>query len=230
MHSLAPESIRQEVEDSLRRLRVDVIDLYQIHWPSMPRQSADVEALEAAWRCLAEIRESGKVRHIGVCNFDTTELDRIGGIASVSSLQPPYSMLMRGIEAEILPYCESQGIGVIVYSPMQSGLLTGTMTRERIAALPDSDWRKGSTHFQEPSLSRNLALVDVIRLLGERHGRSPGEIAIAWTLRHAVVTGAIVGSRRPEQVEGTIGAAEFRLSAAELEEIASALPPSVGLF
>ena len=230
MHSLTPESIRQEVEDSLRRLRVDVIDLYQIHWPAMPRQSADAEALEAAWRCLAQIRESGKVRHIGVCNFDTAELERIGQIAPVSSLQPPYSMLMRGIEGKILPYCESRNIGLIVYSPMQSGLLTGAMTRERIAALPDSDWRKGSVHFQEPNLSHNLVLVEVIRRLGERRGQSPGEIAIAWTLRHAAVTGAIVGGRSPAQVEGTIGAAEFRLSASELEEIASALPPSVGLF
>ncbi len=230
VHSLAPESIRREVDDSLRRLRVDAIDLYQIHWPSMPRQNADAEALEAAWRCLAEIRESGKVRHIGVCNFDTTELDRIAEIAPVSSLQPPYSMLMRGVEEKLHPYCESRGIGVIVYSPMQSGLLTGTMTRERIAALPDSDWRKESMHFQEPNLSRNLMLVEVLRRLGERHGRSPGEVAIAWTLRHAVVTGAIVGGRSPEQVEGTVGAAEFRLSMAELEEIASALPPSVGLF
>lgn len=230
VHSLEPESIRREVEASLRRLRIDAIDLYQIHWPAMPSDSADVETLESAWHCLVQIRESGKVRHIGVCNFDATQLKRIARIAPVSSLQPPYSMLMRGVEDEILPYCESHGIGTIVYSPMQSGLLTGTMTRERIAALPDSDWRKGSIHFQEPNLSRNLALVEVIRGIGERHGRSPGEIAIAWTLRNSAVTGAIVGSRRPEQVEGTIGAAEFRLSTAELDEIANALPPSVGLF
>lgn len=230
VHSLEPESIRREVENSLRRLRVDAIDLYQIHWPAFPPERAEPEIIAAGWQCLADLKRSGKVRYIGVSNFDRAQLELIRAIAPVSSLQPPYSLLMRGIEQDILPYCEQHDIGVIVYSPMQSGLLTGTMDRQRIASLPDTDWRKGSPHFQEPNLSTNLALVEVLRGIGQRHGRSPAEIAIAWVLRKPWVTGAIVGARRPTQIDGVVGAADYRLSTAELEEIAAVLPPSVGLF
>lgn len=230
VHSLVPASIHQEVEASLRRLRVDTIDLYQIHWPAFPPGHADLEQIASGWRCLVDLKQSGKVRHIGVSNFDLTQLELIRAIAPVSSLQPPYSMLMRGIEQDLLPYCEQHGIGVIVYSPMQSGLLTGAMTRERIGSLPDTDWRKASMHFQEPNLSANLALVEVLRGIGQRHRRSPGEVAIAWTLRNPTVTGAIVGARRPAQIEGLVGAAQLRLSTRDLDEIAKALPPSVGLF
>jgi aryl-alcohol dehydrogenase-like predicted oxidoreductase len=222
-HSLDPGSIRNECEGSLRRLRVATIDLYQIHWPSF---SGDPSApgIEEAWHTLSELQKAGKVRYIGVSNFNAEQLERIRKIAPVSSLQPPYSMLKRGVEAEILPYCASHGIGVIVYSPMQSGLLSGTMTRERIASLPKDDWRlTKNLEFQEPRLTRNLRLVERLRAIGARHGRSPGEVAIAWTLRRQEVTGAIVGGRRPEQVDGFIGAAEFRLSADELEEIEEAL-------
>lgn len=230
VHSLDPVSIRQEVEGSLRRLRVDTIDLYQIHWPAFPPEQADREQIASGWRCLVDLKQSGKVRHIGVSNFDLAQLQLIRAIAPVSSLQPPYSMLMRGVEQDVLPYCEQHGIGVIVYSPMQSGLLTGAMSRERIVALPDTDWRKASAHFQEPNLAANLALVEVLRGVGQRHGRSPGEVAIAWTLRHPAVTGAIVGARRPAQVDGVVGAAELLLTTTDIEEIAKALPPSVGLF
>jgi aryl-alcohol dehydrogenase-like predicted oxidoreductase len=222
-HCLKADSIRREVEGSLRRLKVDVIDLYQIHWPSFPPGSTAPD-LEEAWTALAEIARQGKLRHIGVSNFDAQQMARLASIATVASLQPPYSMLMRGIEAEILPYCHAHEIGVIAYSPMQSGLLSGAMTRERVAALPADDWRRNSREFQEPRLSRNLALVERLRGIGARHGRSPGEVAIAWTLRHPAVTGTIVGARRPEQVDGFAAGATFRLSTSEIAEIENALP------
>jgi aryl-alcohol dehydrogenase-like predicted oxidoreductase len=230
VHSLDPASIRQEVEASLHRLRVDTIDLYQIHWPAFPPEHADQDQIASGWRCLVDLKQSGKVRHIGVSNFDRHQLELIREIAPVSSLQPPYSMLMRDIEQDVLPYCEQHGIGVIVYSPMQSGLLSGAMTRKRIASLPDTDWRKASMHFQEPNLSANLALVEVLREIGQRYGRSAGEVAIAWTLRNPAVTGAIVGARHPAQIDGVAGAMQLRLSAPDLERIAQALPPSAGLF
>jgi aryl-alcohol dehydrogenase-like predicted oxidoreductase len=224
-HSLKAVSVRREIEDSLRRLKVDAIDLYQIHWPSFPpgRPAPDVEE---AWSVLADARREGLLRFIGVSNFGVAELERIAAIAPVTSLQPPYSMLMRGIERDVLPWCERHGVGVLAYSPMQSGLLAGTMTRERVAALPDNDWRRNSPEFKEPRLSRNLALVETLRAIGARHGRGPGELAIAWTLREPVLTAAIVGARRPSQVEGVVGAASFRLSEAELSEIEAALPES----
>ncbi len=228
-HNLEPVSLRKELEGSLRRLRVDAIDLYQIHWPSFPhgpagKPSSDA-GIEEAWRTLARLQQQGKIRHIGVSNFDVAQLERILPIAPVSSLQPPYSMLARGIELEILPFCEAQNIGVIVYSPMKSGLLSGAMTRERIAALPEDDWRRTKNpEFQEPKLTPNLNLVEHLRAIGSRHGRSPGEVAIAWTLRLPAVTGAIVGARRPAQVDGFIAAADFRLSADEIDEIERALP------
>ncbi|MBE3100479.1 MAG: aldo/keto reductase, partial [Planctomycetes bacterium] len=193
-HDLTPASIRREVDASLRRLDLDVIDLYQIHRPTvLPDDTAP--GVEEAWRTLIDLQRAGKVRHIGVSNFTVGHLDRARALAPVGSLQPPYSMLRRGIEKEILPYCLQHEIGVIAYSPMVSGLLSGTMTRERIAALAPDDWRKTKNQeFQEPRLTRNLQLVERLRAIGNRHGRSPGEVAIAWTLRHPAVTGAIVGA------------------------------------
>ncbi len=222
-HSLKQDSIRREVEQSLRRLQLDVVDLYQIHWPAQPADGPAPD-VEEGWGTLIELKREGKVRHIGVSNFNVGHLERARALAPIGSLQPPYSMLRRGIEAEILPYCESNHIGVITYSPMVSGLLSGRMTRERIASLPADDWRKTKNReFQEPNLTRNLKLVERLRAIGARHGRSPGEVAIAWTLRHPAVTGAIVGARSAAQVDGFIGAGEFRLDDGELQEIDRAL-------
>lgn len=212
-NNLKRESIRREVEASLRRLRVDVIDLYQIHWPNPD------EDIEEGWSTLAELQREGKVRYIGVSNFSIDQMQRAMRIAPISSLQPPYNLLNRSIEEEILPFCQKHNIGVIAYSPMASGLLTGKVTSEWVRNLPEDDWRKRSPEFNEPRLSRNLKLVEKLREIGSRHGRSPAEVAIAWVLRHPAVTGAIVGARRPDQVEGIIGAAEFRLSQEELDEI-----------
>ncbi len=229
-HVLDPRSIRTEVEASLRRLQTDVLDLCQIHWPSFPPGSPAV-GTEEAWATLDALRKEGKIRYIGVSNFSASQLRSLEPIAPVTSLQPPYSMLMRQVEEETLPFCAAHKIGVIVYSPMHNGLLTGAMTRERIAALPESDWRKhNNPAFQEPLLTRNLALVEIIRGIGEHHGRTPGEVAIAWTLRNPAVTGAIVGARRPSQVDGIVGAMELRLSDAEANEIDAALPESVNMF
>ena len=213
---LKAESIRGEVEDSLRRLGVDVIDLYQIHWPPDP----DSPELEEGWQTMADLKREGKVRWIGVSNFDVQQLQRAAAIAPVTSLQPRYSLVHREVEGEILPYCERQGIGVIVYSPMASGLLTGAMTRERISKLPKDDWRKGHADFNEPNLSRNLALVERVKQIAKRHGRSPGEVAIAWTLKNPAVTGAIVGARNAKQAEGVMHAGDLNLSGDEVLEIA----------
>ncbi len=211
--SLKKDSVKRECEESLRRLQTDVIDLYQIHWP---RPNEDIEE---GWTALAELKEEGKVRHIGVSNFDVSQMERAQRIAPVETLQPPYNMLNRSIEGEILPYCAEQDIGVIVYSPMRSGLLTGKMTRERVQNLPSDDWRRNNPDFQEPRLSKNLELVALLEEIGAEHGSSPGEVAIAWTLRHPAVTAAIVGGRRPDQVDGIIGAADLRLSEDELDRI-----------
>ena len=210
---LKADSVRRECEDSLRRLGVDSIDLYQIHWPE---PDADVEQ---AWECLASLRQEGKVRWAGVSNFSAAQMERCRGIAPVTSLQPPYSAISPEVEQETLPYCRQHDIGVIVYSPMKSGLLTGSMTRERVAAFPQDDFRRNALAFQEPNLSRNLKLADLMKAIGARHGRAAGEVAIAWTLRHPAVTAAIVGMRSAAQVQGVIGAMEFRLSAEELAEI-----------
>jgi aryl-alcohol dehydrogenase-like predicted oxidoreductase len=220
-HNLHAESIRHECEASLRRLGVDRIDLYQIHWPKWPASTPGLDpgTIEEAWDTLAALQQEGKVRHIGVSNFTVAQLERISPIASVTSVQPPYSMLRREIEVDLLPWCESHRIGVIVYSPMQSGLLSGAMTRERVEAFPPDDWRRNNPRFQEPELSRNLLIVEKIRELGARHGRSAGEVAIAWTLRLSAVTGAIVGARRADQIDGVIGAGTFRLSNEESLEI-----------
>ncbi len=212
-NSLKAASLRHELEASLRRLEIETIDLYQIHWPN-----PEVE-IEEGWRTLADFQTEGKVRYIGVSNFNVEQMKRAQAIAPVTSLQPPYSMLRRGIEQDILPYAQEQNIGVIVYSPMASGLLTGAMTPERVQNFPPDDWRRRAGDFQEPNLSRNLKLVEELRKIGERQGRTPGEVAIAWTLRHPAVTAAIVGGRNGKQVEGVVGAADFRLSPAEIEEI-----------
>ncbi len=211
--SLKADSIRREVDASLRRLQLDVIDLYQIHWPEPD------EDIEEGWTAMAELQRAGKVRWIGVSNFNADQMRRAQAIAPITSLQPPYSMLSRDIEQTILPYAQANGIGVIVYSPMKSGLLSGAMTRERVAAMPEDDFRRRTPPFQEPRLSRNLELAELLRAIGKRHGRTPGEVAIAWTLRHPAVTAAIVGMRSAQQVDGVIGAAEFRLSAGEIAEI-----------
>jgi aryl-alcohol dehydrogenase-like predicted oxidoreductase len=211
---LTAASVRRECEDSLRRLRVDAIDLYQVHWP--PENDAE---LEEGWTALAALKREGKVRWIGVSNFSVEQMRRAQAIAPVTSLQPPYSLVRRGIEMEILTFCRKEDIGVIVYAPMASGLLTGAMTRERAAALPENDWRRRNPEFNEPNLTRNLALVERLRAVGKRHGRSPGEVAIAWTLRNPAVTGAIVGARSAVQAEGVMRAAELVLTEADVAEI-----------
>ena len=215
--SLKAESVRRECEDSLRRLKIDVIDLYQIHWPEPEKD------IEEGWTELARLKEEGKVRWIGASNFSVEQMKRAQGIAPITSLQPPYAVVRREIEQEILPFCLSQNIGVIVYSPMYAGLLTGAMTRERVANFLPEDWRRNLPGFNEPALSHNLRIVEHLRELGKRHGRSPGEVAIAWTLKHPAVTGAIVGFRNVRQVAGIVGAADFRLSRSALSQLEDAL-------
>jgi len=215
-HSAA--SIRHECEDSLRRLQVETIDLCQMHWPP----SDNGPSLEGAWRAMAELQKAGKVRWIGVSNFNVAQIQRAEKIAPVTSLQPPYSLIRRKIEDEILPYCQKQGIGVISYAPMASGLLTGAMTRERAAALPPDDFRSRNPEFREPRLSKNLELVERLRQVGARHRRGPGEVAIAWVLRHRAITGAIVGARNAMQVDGVMRAGELKLTAEEIVEIEGA--------
>ena len=213
VHNLKRESILREAEASLERLGVDAIDLYQIHWP-IPD-----EDIEEGWSAVVELKEQGLVRHIGVSNFDVAQLRRIQRIAPVETLQPPYSLVSREVEAEILPYCEQEGIGVIVYSPMGSGLLTGKMTRERIERLPEDDWRKHHPRFQEPQLSQHLALVERLKAVAARYDTTPGAVAVAWTLRHPAVDGAIVGFRRPDQVDPIVAAAGLELSDDDVDEI-----------
>ena len=210
---LKAESVRREAEASLRRLGVEVIDLYQIHWPH------DEEHLEEAWSTIADLIREGKVRYGGVSNFSVEQLKRVQAIHPVASLQPPYSMLRQGIEEELLAYCAANDMGVIVYSPMQAGLLTGKFTKERVANLPDEDWRKGSSAFREPDLSANLALVEKLRPIAERNGRTVAQLAIAWVLRRSEVTAAIVGARRPSQIEETAPAGDWVLSEEDVAEI-----------
>jgi aryl-alcohol dehydrogenase-like predicted oxidoreductase len=212
-NSLKKASVKREAEASLRRLQVETIDLYQIHWPNPDNE------IEEGWQALAELQREGKVRYLGVSNFSVAQIKRVKKIAPIVSLQPPYSLLDREIESEVLPFTHRNHIGVIAYSPMASGLLTGKMTRERVAALPKDDWRKRNEWFTEPHLSRNLYLVETLREIGARHGRMAGEVAIAWTLRRPEVTGAIVGARRPEQLDSVIGAGVFRLTPEEIAEI-----------
>src|SRR5439155_12744135 len=211
--SLKAESIRRECEASLRRLKVDALDLYQVHWP-MPASE-----IEEGWATMAKLKEEGKVRNIGVSNFNVGQMQRALTIAPITSLQPRYSLVHRELEGDVLPFAEQENIGVIAYSPMASGLLTGAMTRERIKQLPADDWRRSNAEFREPLLSRNLLLVRLLRAIGDHHGRSPGEVAVAWVLQNPAVTGAIVGARRPGQIKGIVGAAGFWLSPSELAEI-----------
>jgi len=213
-YSLGKASVRRECEASLRRLQTDVIDLYQIHWTA-----DDLNETIEGWQTLAALQKEGKVRWIGLSNASVEELQKLQTIAPVTSLQPPYSLIRRDVEKAQLPWCQQSKVGVIVYSPMASGLLTGAMTRERIATLPKTDWRTRNEQFKEPKLSGNLNLVERLRAVGARHGRSAGETAIAWVLHHPAVTGAIVGARNPKQVDGIIGALDFRLTPAEIAEV-----------
>jgi aryl-alcohol dehydrogenase-like predicted oxidoreductase len=213
VHSLKRDSILREADASLQRLAVDAIDLYQIHWPIPP------EDIEEAWGALAELKARGFVRHIGVSNFDVDQLRRIQQIAPVESLQPQYSLIERAVERELLPFAEREGIGVIVYSPMGSGMLTGRMTRERIENLADDDWRKRDERFNEPQLSPNLELVARLTAVADRHDTTPGAVAVAWTLRHPAVDGAIVGFRRPDQVDPILAAAKLALTDHDIAEI-----------
>jgi aryl-alcohol dehydrogenase-like predicted oxidoreductase len=212
-HSLKRDSILREAEASVQRLGIDAIDLYQIHWPD-PEQD-----IEEGWAALAEVKEQGLVRHIGVSNFDVAQLRRIQSIAPVETLQPPYSLVDRAVEDEILPFAERSGIGVIVYSPMGSGLLTGAMTRERVENMPANDWRARDPRFAEPQLSEHLALAARLRTVADRHGVTPGAVAVAWTLRNPAVDGAITGYRRPDQVDPIISAASLELTDEDVREI-----------
>lgn len=211
--ALDAQSVRQECEDSLRRLERDVIDLYQVHWPDPESE------IEEGWETLAKLKEEGKVRYIGVSNFSVAQMKRVQRIEPITSLQPPYSLINAKVQGEILPFCLENNIGVINYSPMVSGLLTGKMTAERVARMPADDWRKRSPNFNEPKLSRNLKLADLLGEIGKQHDVQAGVVAIAWTLHHPAVTAAIVGARRPDQVEGTLPAMTFRLSEKEYESI-----------
>jgi aryl-alcohol dehydrogenase-like predicted oxidoreductase len=220
--SLKAVSLAEELEGSLRRLGVDTIDLYQIHWPNPETE------IEEGWEALARFKEQGKIRWIGVSNFNADQMKRAQKIAQITSLQPPYSMLRRAIEEELLPFANSNGIGVINYSPMVSGLLTGKMTVERVAALPQDDWRRRAVEFNEPRLSRNLRLVEILREIGSGHNVNPGVVAVAWTLRNPAITAAIVGGRSPEQVEGLAPALTFRLTEEEYTRINSFLASNSG--
>jgi aryl-alcohol dehydrogenase-like predicted oxidoreductase len=224
-HNLQAASIRREAESSLKRLQIDTIDLYQIHWPAWhdAPESASPGSIEEAVGALAKLQAEGKIRHIGVSNFDAQQMQRALKVAPIASLQPQYSLIATDVESSILPFALQNRIGVIVYSPMASGLLSGAMTRERIAGLPEDDWRKRSANFQEPLLSRNLALVERLRAVGQRYNATPGEIAIAWTLRNPAVTGAIIGVRSAQQVSGIAGAADVQLGADEMLDIEQAL-------
>jgi aryl-alcohol dehydrogenase-like predicted oxidoreductase len=207
-------SIRAECELSLKRLKVDVIDLYQVHWPEPP------EDIDEGWQTVMKLKQEGKIRWAGVSNFSAEQMAQVSKFGPITSLQPPYSMIRPEVEHAALPYCLANHIGVIAYSPMASGLLTGAMTRERLAALPADDWRKEKNpHYQEPRLTRNLNLVELLKTIGARSGRSAGEVAVAWVLRHPAVTGAIVGARKPGQLKELVGAADWRLTLAEIDEI-----------
>lgn len=212
-HSLKAGSVAEELEASLRRLQVESIDLYQVHWPNPE------DEIEEGWEALERLRQQGKIRWIGVSNFNVEQMERVRKIASITSLQPPYSMLRRAVEEQILPFAQEHGIGVINYSPMVSGLLTGKMTAERVAAMPADDWRRKAVEFNEPRFSRNLRLVDLLREIGSPRGVTPGVVAIAWTLHHPAITAAIVGGRNARQVEETASALTFRLSEDEYRQI-----------
>jgi aryl-alcohol dehydrogenase-like predicted oxidoreductase len=212
-HSLKADSVAEELHASLRRLGVETIDLYQVHWPDPENE------IEEGWEALERLRHQGKIRWIGVSNFNVGQMKRVQKIAPITSLQPPYSMLRRGIEAEILPFAKANGIGVINYSPMLSGMLTGKMSAERVTAMAPDDWRRRNPEFNEPRLSRNLKLVELLREIGAGHGVVPGVVAVAWTLHHGAITASIVGGRNAGQVEETAAALSFRLSDEEYARI-----------
>jgi aryl-alcohol dehydrogenase-like predicted oxidoreductase len=213
VHNLKRDSILREAEASLERLGIDAIDLYQIHWP-IP--DADIGE---GWAAFAELKEAGLVRHIGVSNFSVAQVRRAEQIAPVETVQPQYSLIDRDAEAELLPFAERSAIGVIVYSPMASGLLSGGMTRSRIARMPDDDWRKHDPRFTEPRLSNHLLLVERVRRVADRHATPPGAVAIAWALRNPAVDGAIVGFRSPDQVDPLVTAADLRLDESDIATI-----------
>jgi aryl-alcohol dehydrogenase-like predicted oxidoreductase len=210
---LKAESVRREAEASLRRLKTDHIDRFQIHWPEPDGE------IEEAWYLIAELIREGKVRYGGVSNFKVSQIDRARAIHPVASLQPPYSMIARGVETELLSYCQEHQIGVVAYSPMQAGLLTGGISKERMANLPEDDWRRKSKQFLEPNLSANLDLVDRLRVAAQRHGKTPAQLAIAWVLRRSEITAAIVGARNPAQIEETSAGADWDLPADLVQEI-----------
>jgi len=213
--SLKAASLQEELDNSLRRLGRETIDLYQVHWPNPEAE------IEEGWEALARFQKQGKIRWIGVSNFSIAQMKRAQKIAPITSLQPPYSMLRRSIEKEILPFAEANNIGIINYSPMVSGLLTGKMTAERVAQLPADDWRRRAPEFNEPRLSRNLKLVELLREIGSQHNVAPGVVAVGWTLHNPVITAAIVGGRSAEQVDGLAPALTFRLSEPEYQQINS---------
>ena len=213
---LRPASIRRQLDESLRRLGRDHVDLFQFHWPDNETGTP----VEESWATMAALQAEGKTRWIGVSNFDVPLLERIEAVAHVDSLQPPFSLLRQDAAADVLPWCLRNSVGVIVYSPMQAGLLSGSFDLSRVA---EDDWRRRSPYFQEPQLSRNLAIVEALRPIAARHGRTVGNVAVAWTLANPAVTGAIVGARRPAQVEENVGAMGLRLSAEDLEEIERAV-------
>jgi aryl-alcohol dehydrogenase-like predicted oxidoreductase len=218
---LKPESIRKECEASLRRLGVERIDLYQFHWPDEMGTP-----IEDSWAEMARLIEEGKVRLGGVSNFNAGLLDRCAAVRHVDSLQPPFSLIRRGAAEREIPWCEAQQTGVICYSPMQSGLLTETFGAERVARMADDDWRRRSPEFNSPNLKRNIALRDALRPIAQRHGTSVSAVAVGWVLSWPGVSGAIVGARSPEQVDGWIGAANLDLTQADLDEIAGAIERS----
>jgi aryl-alcohol dehydrogenase-like predicted oxidoreductase len=213
LHDLTRDGLRRELEESLVRLGLEAVDLYQIHWPIPDDQ------IEEGWAALVEFRDEGLTRHIGVSNFSVEQLRRVQQTARVETLQPPYSLIAREVEDGILPFAEREGIGVIVYSPMGSGLLSGSMSRERIDALPDDDWRRRSPEFREPRRAEHLKLVKRVEAVAERRSVTPGAVAVAWTLRNPAVDGAIVGFRRPDQVDPIVVAANLELSGEDVAEI-----------
>lgn len=212
---LTKKSVRKEVDDSLRRLKVDVIDLYQIHWPIDDNHDEVMEG----WGTMSDLIKEGKIRYAGVSNFGIELMEKIKTIHPITSLQPHYNMLNRGIESEILPYCAKNNIGVVCYSPMAKGLLTGAFTRERVERLPDDDHRKRGAEFHEPRLTITLEMLDQLKPIAENNGKTLAQLAIAWVLRRPEVTSAIVGARRPSQIEETVGAGDWELTEGEIADI-----------
>jgi aryl-alcohol dehydrogenase-like predicted oxidoreductase len=212
------ESVRRGAEDSLRRLGLDQVDLFQIHWPD-----DEGNPIELAWEEMLRLRDEGLVRAVGVSNFDLGLLERCEALDHVDTLQPPFNLISREAAEELLPWAEEHGTGVICYSPMKNGILTDSFGSARVAAMAEEDWRRSAPNFREPALSRNLSLRDALRPIAERHRATVASVAVAWTLTWPGVSGAIVGARAPEQVDGWIGAADLELSAADLDEIAAAV-------